>query len=148
MERGDGQHDNLLAFQAFLDSSPEAREPVVEITAFRRLCAKGIPDHPKHLRPLAYSLLLEILPANKREWRSQLRRRRREYHELVQRYMTELEAMDLVTIITLGSEGQTATLDCCRSRTAHTEVHVSQGSYNRFECITTQTIFIRRVRNG
>ena len=37
----DDNHGRLLAFQALLDESAQARERVVEMTAFRRLCARG-----------------------------------------------------------------------------------------------------------
>ena len=33
----------LLAFQALLDASRDAREQVVEISTFRRLCGRGEP---------------------------------------------------------------------------------------------------------
>ncbi|TXT07294.1 hypothetical protein VHUM_03464 [Vanrija humicola] len=70
----------LRAFQTLLDGSRDASEQKVELSSLRRLCARGIPEHPSHLRPLAYSLLLGILPADKRQWKRTARHQREQYY--------------------------------------------------------------------
>lgn len=63
----------------------------MEMTSLRRVCSRGetivtmfltlgIPDQPLHLRPLAYSLLLDVLPPEKRYWRSALRKQKEHYY--------------------------------------------------------------------
>nr|XP_031862154.1 uncharacterized protein CI109_002568 [Kwoniella shandongensis]KAA5529226.1 hypothetical protein CI109_002568 [Kwoniella shandongensis] len=93
-EEDDEDHRLLSSFQALLDQSTRA-EWRVDLKALRRLCAKGIPNHPPHLRPLAYSLLLETLPPEKPKWRSTLRNQRQRYYNLVQTFMEELESQPL-----------------------------------------------------
>lgn len=40
----------------------------------------GIPDHPSHIRPLAYALLLGTLPADKKSWKSTASKQRSKYY--------------------------------------------------------------------
>ncbi|KAL1406917.1 S-adenosylmethionine-dependent methyltransferase [Vanrija albida] len=82
----------LRAFQTLLDGSRDASEQKVELSSLRRLCARGIPEHPSHLRPLAYSLLLGILPADKRQWKRTARRQREQYYSLAKTFLEEAEA--------------------------------------------------------
>ncbi|KAL7420303.1 S-adenosylmethionine-dependent methyltransferase [Cryptotrichosporon argae] len=83
----------LRAFHTLLDGSKDAREVRVEMTALRKLCARGIPEYPRYLRPLAYSLLLGTLPPDKRAWRRSARAKRAEYYALVKALMDELESL-------------------------------------------------------
>ncbi|OCF34765.1 hypothetical protein I316_03307 [Kwoniella heveanensis BCC8398] len=87
----DDERQRLFAFQTLLDGSQYATEPTVDLQRLRRLCSRGIPDHPPHLRPLAYALLLETLPPEKREWRNTLTAQREKYYTLVRTFMGELE---------------------------------------------------------
>ncbi|OWT37585.1 hypothetical protein C362_04602 [Cryptococcus neoformans Bt1] len=82
----------MKAFQTLLDGSETAFEKSVDIELLRKLCATGIPSHPPHLRPLAYSLLLELLPIDKRQWKGTMKAQRRRYYNLMQTLMKELEA--------------------------------------------------------
>ncbi|AFR92520.2 hypothetical protein C343_00395 [Cryptococcus neoformans C23] len=82
----------MKAFQTLLDGSETAFEKSVDIELLRKLCATGIPSHPPHLRPLAYSLLLELLPLDKRQWKRTMKAQRRRYYNLMQTLMKELEA--------------------------------------------------------
>ncbi|OWZ80568.1 hypothetical protein C365_00388 [Cryptococcus neoformans Bt85] len=82
----------MKAFQTLLDGSETAFEKSVDIELLRKLCATGIPSHPPHLRPLAYSLLLELLPIDKRQWKETMKAQRRRYYNLMQTLMKELEA--------------------------------------------------------
>lgn len=63
----------------------------MNLELFRKLCATGIPSHPPHLRPLAYSLLLELLPLDKHQWKGTMKAQRRRYYNLMQTFMKELE---------------------------------------------------------
>ncbi|WVW81385.1 hypothetical protein I302_103377 [Kwoniella bestiolae CBS 10118] len=92
-QQGDeDENERLFAFQRLLDGSQHASDPVVDLPTLRRLCERGIPNHPPHLRPLAYSLLLETLPPEKRLWRPTLRSQRERYYNLVKTFMDELES--------------------------------------------------------
>lgn len=89
-------HDSRqLAFQTLLDGSRDATERQVEMTTLRKVCIRGrphdiishiatdsigIPNRPPHMRPLAYNLLLETLPAEKRSWRAAAKQDRERYH--------------------------------------------------------------------
>ncbi|WWC57710.1 uncharacterized protein I303_100244 [Kwoniella dejecticola CBS 10117] len=85
-------NERLFAFQRLLDGSRHASDPVVNLKTLRKLCEKGIPNHPPHLRPLAYSLLLETLPPEKRLWRPTSKQQRDKYYNLVKTFMEELES--------------------------------------------------------
>ncbi|WVQ82622.1 hypothetical protein IAT38_004754 [Cryptococcus sp. DSM 104549] len=76
----DDPRTRLLAFHTLLDGSKEAAEKHVDLSQLRRLCSRGIPDHPPHLRPLAYTLLFEILPSEKSLWKPALLKRKGAYH--------------------------------------------------------------------
>jgi hypothetical protein len=85
---------SLLAFQTLLDAAPQASEQRVEMTTLRKLCSRGgpkpsdihpptrtgIPHHPTHLRELSYLLLLDVLPADKRAWKTALKQQRETYY--------------------------------------------------------------------
>ncbi|WVQ94271.1 hypothetical protein IAU59_001350 [Kwoniella sp. CBS 9459] len=88
----DDEDQRLFAFQTLLDGSQYASEPTVDLDRLRRLCSTGIPDHPPHLRPLAYALLLDTLPPEKRRWRSTSAAQRERYYNLVRTFMEELES--------------------------------------------------------
>ncbi|WWC67180.1 uncharacterized protein I206_101087 [Kwoniella pini CBS 10737] len=90
-EEDDNQR--LFAFQRLLDGSRNASDPVVDLGTLRALCGKGIPNHPPHLRPLAYSLLLGIIPAEKISWKSTSGIQRERYYNLVKTFMEELEQL-------------------------------------------------------
>ncbi|WWC85435.1 uncharacterized protein L201_000298 [Kwoniella dendrophila CBS 6074] len=86
------ENERLFAFQRLLDGSSNASDPNVDLPTLRQSCQIGIPDHPPHLRPLAYSLLLETIPTEKRLWKSTLRSQRERYYNLVKTFMEELES--------------------------------------------------------
>ncbi|WVQ87421.1 hypothetical protein IAS59_001145 [Cryptococcus gattii] len=69
------QHARMMAFQTFLDSSETASEKSVNLELFRKLCAT------------AYSLLLELLPLDKHQWKGTMKAQRRRYYT----FMKELE---------------------------------------------------------
>ncbi|KLT41650.1 hypothetical protein CC85DRAFT_247321 [Cutaneotrichosporon oleaginosum] len=86
-EREDERALNL-AFQTLLDGTREATEQRVELTALRKLCSRGIPSQPAFVRPLAYSLVLGVLPPEKRAWKRTRRAQREKYY--VSLHMPEL----------------------------------------------------------
>ncbi|WVQ72355.1 hypothetical protein IAR50_001906 [Cryptococcus sp. DSM 104548] len=86
--------DLLTAFQHILDGSHQAAQKHVDVDVLRRLSSRGIPNHPPHLRPLAYSLLLEILPPEKEQWSKSMRDQRRRYYSLIETLMEELDRPD------------------------------------------------------
>ncbi|OCF70948.1 hypothetical protein I204_08383 [Kwoniella mangroviensis CBS 8886] len=90
-DQGQDENERLFAFQRLLDGSQHASDPVVDLPTLRRLCERGIPNHPPHLRPLAYTLLLETLPPEKRLWKPTLKTQRTRYYNLVKTFMEELE---------------------------------------------------------
>ncbi|WWC97442.1 hypothetical protein V866_004322 [Kwoniella sp. B9012] len=91
-DQSQDENERLFAFQRLLDGSQHASDPVVDLPTLRRLCERGIPNHPPHLRPLAYSLLLETLPPEKRLWKPTLKTQRTRYYNLVKTFMEELES--------------------------------------------------------
>ncbi|WVR03197.1 hypothetical protein IAU60_000188 [Kwoniella sp. DSM 27419] len=94
-ERGAGReesHARLAEFQSLLDESRFASERYVDLSRLRGLCSSGIPEHPPHLRPLAYALLLGAIPPQKASWRSSRRSQREAYYALVREHMEELES--------------------------------------------------------
>ncbi|KAJ9067301.1 hypothetical protein DSO57_1000882 [Entomophthora muscae] len=62
-------------------ASPEAKY-IVDLEQLHKLCSKGIPDQPG-IRPTCWKLLLRYLPADKRQWLSQLEQQRNSYQDFV-----------------------------------------------------------------
>ena len=91
--------ERMSARSFSLSSDVAQRSPTHLLTlgVFADCCA-GIPDHPSHLRPLSYSLLLQTQPPQKGSWKGVIRTQRRKYHELVERYMRQLEDLPAPSI--------------------------------------------------
>ncbi|ODN73908.1 hypothetical protein L202_07418 [Cryptococcus amylolentus CBS 6039] len=90
------ENERLAAFQRTLHPSP------IHLDRLRQLSSRGIPNHPPHLRPLVYSLLLEIVPPEKELWSKSMRDQRRRYHSLVDTLMNELDRPESSSSANLG----------------------------------------------
>ncbi|CED83680.1 GTPase-activating protein [Phaffia rhodozyma] len=82
---------SLVAFQSLLDSSPSTKEQTVELSALRRLAARGIPSEPPHLRPITYSLLLGVLGKQKSSWEKERSTGRDKYCQFAENFLKEVE---------------------------------------------------------
>ncbi|KAF8636728.1 hypothetical protein AX17_003531 [Amanita inopinata Kibby_2008] len=78
------RHNIVNALTEVLDT---ASSSLIELSTLRELCSHGIPDEPAWLRPRIWKLFFGILPVRKAAWRTELRKQRNDYYDLVRRLL-------------------------------------------------------------
>ncbi|KAI9598191.1 rab-GTPase-TBC domain-containing protein [Syncephalis fuscata] len=79
--------ERLSRFEALLNPCDE-ENPIIDMEELRRLCFQGVPDVPG-MRALCWKLLLNYLPADKRQWDSHLNEQRETYYAFVRDLIVE-----------------------------------------------------------
>ncbi|KAH7107531.1 regulator of Vps4 activity in the MVB pathway-domain-containing protein [Auriculariales sp. MPI-PUGE-AT-0066] len=71
----------------------EASPHIINVPILRRVSAQGLVDDPPWVRPLAWRLMLNTLPADRTLWTEHNTQKRDEYYDLARRLLTRLQTL-------------------------------------------------------